>query len=62
MATVKTFLKWTFRFVLLFILFIVCFVIGSMAVAGKGQCVAGVTGQQRGGVATKSDVDAVRAG
>ena len=34
MATVKMFLKWMFRFVLLFILFIVCFVIGAMAVAG----------------------------
>jgi hypothetical protein len=34
MASVKTFCKWTFRFILLFILFIVFSVIGSMVVAG----------------------------
>lgn len=34
MNTVKAFFKWTFRLVLLFILFLVFFMIGSMAVAG----------------------------
>ncbi len=34
MNTAKSFLKWTFRFILLYILFIVFFMAGSMAVAG----------------------------
>ncbi len=34
MTTARVFFKWTFRLILLFVLFIVFFVIGSMAVAG----------------------------
>lgn len=34
MNVVKPIVKWTIRFVLLFVLYLVCFVIGSMAVAG----------------------------
>ncbi|MCJ7824191.1 MAG: hypothetical protein MUP44_04780 [Anaerolineales bacterium] len=34
MTTARAFFKWTFRLILLFVLFIVFFVIGSMAVAG----------------------------